>query len=90
MKRILLASVTTAALAITPALAQTMSTSPSGTAPTNSPIPCVSSNAPAATQVDRSGTGSGGNKPGTTQSSEATGNSAARTTQNTTTADTCE
>jgi len=76
MKRLLLTTAAIAGLAIVPALAQTMGTSSSGTAPTTRTSPCVSSNAgPAATNIDRSGTGSGGNKPGTTQSSEATGSS---------------
>lgn len=74
MKRLLLATAL-AGFAIAPALAQTMGTSPSGSSTTTRTAPCVSSNAGPATNVDRSGTGSGGNKPGTTQSSEATGSS---------------
>jgi hypothetical protein len=71
MKRFLLATAAIAILAVAPASAQTMGTSPSGTAPTSKSSPCMSNGAPPSTNIDRSGTGSG-NKPSTTSSSGVT------------------
>ena len=71
MRRFLLATAAIAVMAAAPASAQTMGSSPGGTAPTSKSSPCMSNGAPPSTNIDRSGTGSG-NKPGTSSSSGAT------------------
>jgi len=77
MRCLLFSTAAIAVLAAVPALAQTMGTNPSVTAPTAKSSPCMSKGAPPTPNIDRSGTGSGGSKTGTTSSSGGTAGTSA-------------